>query len=207
MAYSTKHLNAGEEVVIDLHPHWATVAVPSVLVGLAGTVWLALLVRDAAGPLQFIAAAFALVCGAWALVRWAGRLTTHFVVTSDRVIYRSGVLTRTGVEIPLEKVNNVNFHQSLFERAIGAGDLLIESGGEAGAQRFQDIPKPSVVQNRLAVAIESNDRARYMPHPVAQQASSTGTAAEQLRWLHELHDAGVLTAEDLASAIRRLSQQ
>jgi uncharacterized membrane protein YdbT with pleckstrin-like domain len=206
MPYPTKDLNAGEEVVVDLHPHWITVAVPTALATVAVLLWLVVFVRDSAGPVEFLAALGALSALSWALARWAGRITTHFVVTSDRVIYKLGVITRTGVEIPLEKVNNVNFHQSLSERIIGAGDLLIESGGEAGAQRFEDIPKPSVVQNKLAVAIENNDRSRYMPQPSTPVASAPTGAVEQLRWLHELHDSGVLTDEDLASALRRLSQ-
>jgi uncharacterized membrane protein YdbT with pleckstrin-like domain len=206
MPYPTKALNTDEEVLVDLHPHWATVIIPTTLTALTALVWLALFVRNSAGPVEFLAAIAALVSLSWALIRWAGRITTHFVVTSDRVIYKSGVITRSGVEIPLEKVNNVNFRQSLFERIIGAGDLLIESGGEAGAQRFEDIPKPSVVQNKLAVAIENNDRSRYMPHPTMPTAAAPTGAAEQLRWLHELHDSGVLTNEDLANALRRLSQ-
>ena len=74
---------------------------------------------------------------------WA---TINFVITSDRVIYRSGLIAKHGIEIPLERVNNVSFRQGIFERMIGAGDLLIESGGEDGQQRFTDIRDPERVQ-------------------------------------------------------------
>jgi uncharacterized membrane protein YdbT with pleckstrin-like domain len=206
MPYPTRDLNAGEEVIVDLHPHWVTVVIPSFLASVSGCAWLAAIVKDTAGPVKFMAAVVALVFNAWALTRWAGRYTTHFVVTSDRVIFRSGLLTRSGVEIPLEKVNNVNFHQTLAERLIGAGDLLIESGGEAGAQRFEDIQNPSEVQNKLAVAIENNDRARYAAPTAPPVVSGSHSAAEQMRWLHELHDNEVLSSEELANALRRLSQ-
>jgi uncharacterized membrane protein YdbT with pleckstrin-like domain len=69
------------------------------------------------------------------------------VVTNHRVIYREGVVARIGVEIPISRVNNVNFHQSFIERLVGAGDLLIESGGEDGQSRFANIRDPEEVQN------------------------------------------------------------
>ena len=52
-------------------------------------------------------------------VKWS---RTHFVVTNHRVIYREGVVARIGVEIPISRVNNVNFHQSFIERLVGAGE-------------------------------------------------------------------------------------
>ena len=59
-----------------------------------------------------------------------------------------------GIEIPLGRVNNVLFNQSLLERLIGAGDLLIESGGESGQQTFTDVRNPDRVQNSIHAAID-----------------------------------------------------
>ena len=81
-------------------------------------------------------------------------MITYFVVTTDRVIFRTGVISRRGIEIPLGRVNNVLFNQSLLERLIGAGDLLIESGGESGQQIFTDVRNPDRVQNSIHAAID-----------------------------------------------------
>ena len=81
-------------------------------------------------------------------------VTTYFVVTTDRVIFRTGVISRRGIEIPLGRVNNVLFNQSLLERLIGAGDSLIESGGESGQQTFTDVRSPDRVQNSIHAAID-----------------------------------------------------
>jgi uncharacterized membrane protein YdbT with pleckstrin-like domain len=113
------------------------------------------------------------------------------------------VFTRGGVEIPLEKVNNVNFHQTLAERLVKAGDLLIESGGEDGAQTFSDIPNPSFVQNELSLAIEQNDRRRYSTSPA--ETRSSGTYAEQLQALHSLEASGVITRAEAAEYARRIT--
>lgn len=159
MAYPQRLLNPGEEVRCDLHPHWwyfirqagALVAAIVIAVAIAS-------MTDGGGVggvlrwLSVIAVLLALVMAA---LRWVSWVTTYFVVTSDRVIYRHGVLRRQGVEIPLGRVNNVLFEQSLLERVIGAGDLLIESGGERGQQLFSDVRNPDRVQNMIHAAIDA----------------------------------------------------
>ena len=52
------------------------------------------------------------------------------MLTTDRCIYREGILSKRGIEIPLERINTVFFHQRLIERLVKAGDLTIESAGE-----------------------------------------------------------------------------
>jgi uncharacterized membrane protein YdbT with pleckstrin-like domain len=71
---------------------------------------------------------------------------THFVLTSQRVIFQSGVIARTRIEISLHKINVVNFHQSIFERIVNTGDIVIESGAEDGVETFNDVPDPQQVQ-------------------------------------------------------------
>ena len=84
---------------------------------------------------------------------------TYFVVTSRRVIYRTGVIAKRGVEIPLERVNNINFHQRIIDRIIGAGDLDIESAGKDGQSHFDFIRHPDGVQHEIYRQME----ARNMP--------------------------------------------
>ena len=76
-------------------------------------------------------------------------MTTSFTVTNDRIIFRQGMVAKSGVEIPLERIMNVNFKQSIWERIIGAGDLLIESGGKDGQSRFSDVRKPELVAKEI----------------------------------------------------------
>ena len=81
-------------------------------------------------------------------------MTNYVMAISDCVIFRTGVIPRRGIETPLGHVNNVLFNQSLLERLIGAGDSLIESGGESGQQTFTDVRSPDRVQNSIHAAIE-----------------------------------------------------
>ena len=93
----------------------------------------------------------------WTLVRYCKWLTTNFVITSDRVIFRHGLFAKSGIEIPLERVNSVHFSQGILERMLGAGDLLIESGAEAGQQRFTDVKNPDQIQNLIHSQMELNE--------------------------------------------------
>lgn len=165
MPYPRQNLTADEVVALDRHPHWVFFLEP--VSALVAAIVLAIVVAvNAAGDgfvatsLRTVSIALLVVSGVWTLVRYLRWVTTHFVITSQRLIFREGILSRSGIEIPLERVNNVNFHQGVLERIIGAGDLLIESGGETGQQRFTDIKDPDDVQNLIITQVEQVYRRR-----------------------------------------------
>ena len=79
------------------------------------------------------------------------------MLTTDRVIYRSGVIAKHGIEIPLQRINTIFFSQRIFERLLGLGDLKIESASETGAQVFEDIRSPDKVQHDIYAQMEANE--------------------------------------------------
>ncbi|MEY2995434.1 MAG: hypothetical protein RLZ86_679 [Actinomycetota bacterium] len=205
MPYPRRLLNDGEEIALDIHPHWWFMSRPAAAFLVSGVLFLWLLaVLDGAAwetGLKWIVGLVALASLVWLAIRWLVWRTTHFVITSDRVIARKGVVAKSGIEIPLERVNNVSFKQSLFERLIDAGDLLIESGGEDGQQRFTDILKPDQVQNLIHVQMEENHRRSFsFPPP----SSGSDDLAEQLMKLEGLRDRGSISDEEFERAKRRL---
>jgi uncharacterized membrane protein YdbT with pleckstrin-like domain len=134
---------------------------------------------------------------AWKLLQW---YHTKFTVTTYRVIHRRGVVARSGVEIPLERVSNVNFHQSISERVFGAGDLVIESSGADGQSRFTDIRHPDDVQMLIHAQIAR-------PASVAARtpvSSPAGTQAELIQRLDDLRARGILTEDEFAAALKKL---
>lgn len=216
MAFPRKHLYNDEQIVVDLHPHWWFL-VPRGLgllaaVGLGG--W-ALATKDPGGDpgwqvvLQWLAAAAVLGALLWfvaRLVRWA---TTDFVVTTERCIYRTGFISKKGIEIPLDRINTVFFNQTVFERIIRAGDIGIESAGENSRQEFSDIRNPIRVQNTIYAQIEEyeNRRQDRLGAVVRSgEATASLTVAEQIEKLADLRARGVLTdAEFEAQKARLLS--
>lgn len=205
MPLPRKLLNDYETLALDLHPHWWYFAAPVASLAAAIAAALAVLTTvegDLRRGLSWLLLAVIVVCALWLLVRYVMWATTNFAVTSHRIIFRNGVLSRRGVEIPLERVNNVNFYQSLFERLIGAGDLLIESAGTGGQQQFSDIKHPERVQNLIHAQIEEKNDRRTAPS--AESPSGGVDVATQLERLMALRDRGALTDEEFESQKRRL---
>ena len=187
MPFPRKYLNEGEEIILDLRPHWFYLAGP--VTALVAALVLALVVRDRSAWILFPVLALAVVALVWFLGRYAKWITTNFVLTSDRLIYRSGVASRQGREIPLERLNDVSFHQSLLQRILGAGDLLIESGGERGQEQFGSFAHPQDTQNEVHRAIEAA-AARDADRMAGRRELSP---LEQLEKLEELRQRGVIT--------------
>jgi uncharacterized membrane protein YdbT with pleckstrin-like domain len=188
MPYPRKLLNDGEDVVLDLHPHWWFFTGPTL--SFICAVALAIVVGKAVDVKAVTAALYGLmaITALWWVLRYFKWVTTNFVVTTDRLIFRSGVLGKSGREIPLDRLNDIAFHQSLFERVIGAGDLMIESAGERGQESFTDIPKPSRVQNTIYAEVE-----RAKARDADRAAGHTLSIPEQIDKLDELRQRGVLT--------------
>lgn len=211
MPFPTRLLLEGESVHVDLRPHWwfyigpAATGVPVLALGYG-----VLQLDGDAG--QLAAWAYLALVVAWLtwlgarLARWA---TTHFVVTSDRIVFRSGVLAKHGRDIPLERVNDITSNQTFFERLIGAGDLLIESAGERGQQTFSDIPHPDGVQQEIYRQMEGN-AARAMTAGVrpSPSAPATQSVPEQIAALADLRDRGALSEPEFeakkAELLKRL---
>lgn len=150
MAYPRKLLLDGEQVALELHPHAKRLVVPvlALVLVLAATGYLLAVAGD--GRLQIaVAVLAALLLSRFSLVpflRWRGTL---FVVTTRRVVVRSGVLSRSGRDVPLSRINDITFSHSLFERLLGCGTLVVESAGESGAVVLTAVPQVEQVQRTV----------------------------------------------------------
>nr|MDQ2754854.1 PH domain-containing protein [Actinomycetota bacterium] len=130
---------------------------------------------------------------AWLLGRYVRWLTTNLVVTSFRLIHRHGILAKSGREIPLDHLNDISYRQSLFDRLLGAGDLLLESAGRDGQEVFADLPHPARIQNEIYRQIEAG-RGRGLSRAAPQLS-----IPEQIEKLDELRQRGVITEGEFAA--------
>jgi uncharacterized membrane protein YdbT with pleckstrin-like domain len=131
------------------------------------------------------------------LVDW---LTSHFVVTSDRIIHRRGFIAKYSMEVPLEAINDVRFEQGILDRIIGAGTLIIQSASEAGRQVFDDIRDPEDVQRTIYHQGELNQQ-RMMSASGGRGVPSTSSELERLA---DLRARGILTEEEFQAQKRRI---
>lgn len=210
MAYPKRLLNEGETVALDLKPHWWFFS-KQVLTGLPLFIALVLMfqVPDSQDTLRQILwwawGILSIVWAVWLGIKYLDWNFTYFVVTGDRVVYRTGVIAKKGVEIPLERINNINFGQKVWERIIGAGDLSIESAGRDGQSIFSDVRHPDGVQQEIYRQMEGNARKRASwAAPQAAAAAPAAPAAgpsipEQIEQLAELRDKGVISVEEFES--------
>jgi membrane protein YdbS with pleckstrin-like domain len=197
VAFPKRLLSADEQMVMDLRPHWIALAWPvaETALDVAATI-LVLIYLPGSWPtwtrwaVVTLAVAFFLFQPLPRIVRWA---TSHFVVTTDRVIHRSGWFAKQSMEIPLENISDVRFHQGVFERVIGAGDLTLESPGTFGQESFDDIRNPELVQKAIYEMNEANQRRMRAPGP------ATSSAADELAKLDRLRRDGVITEEEFQS--------
>ena len=82
------------------------------------------------------------------------------------------MLAKRGVEIPLDRVNNINFSQGIVDRLVGAGTLEIESAGTDGQSRFTDVRHPDGVQQEIYRQMEAHGRKRAGWHHEAAAAAA-----------------------------------
>ncbi|MGV3759493.1 MAG: PH domain-containing protein [Actinomycetota bacterium] len=209
MAFSRKLLNDGEDIALDLHPHWEFFLKPgaALVAAVVFGVWVLAGITDPPAALEALAGILVLISLVWFGITYARWVTTNFVVTTDRLIYRHGVLSKKGIEIPLERVNTVFFSQSIVERVLGSGDLVIESAGEQGRQNFSNVRKPSAVQNEIYRQMEANENRKFDrigggPRP------AEASIPEQIQQLDALRQQGVLTEAEFqakkADLLRRM---
>ena len=108
------------------------------------------------------------------VLRWR---TTHYVITTHRLLFREGILSRRGRDIGLSRITDVSYRQSLWERIINSGTLTIESAGESGATVLKQIPDSEGVQQLLNLMVEedADRRAQESAGYVREGLSDGGT--------------------------------
>ncbi len=197
MAYPPENLHNDEQLVLDLRPHWWTYT-PSLLALVAAVafgVW-ALVATDS-DVLRLAAALAVFVCLVWFVGRYAQWATTELVLTTDRLIYRSGVIAKSGIEIPIDRINTIFFNQKIWERLVGVGDLIVESASATGAQEFMNMKRPARIQNEIYIQKEElEDRRRRRAATPADAGGGGDEVADRILQLNELRAAGAISEDE-----------
>ncbi len=157
MGYPENVLAADEQVVLHRHPHWKRLIGPVLLLLVATalaafgmgfvnqTDWQSTaknVVLAVIGVVWLVIVGWLVI---WPYLNW---LTTHFVITDRRVMFRHGLLTRSGIDIPLARINSVEFRHGIIDRMLRTGTLIIESAAQDPLE-FHDIPRVERVHSLL----------------------------------------------------------
>jgi uncharacterized membrane protein YdbT with pleckstrin-like domain len=162
MPFPDRLLSDDEEVVAHLHPHALAVVRP--VLWLLGTVgagcYAAAVVPSGAeqGLARMGIAVVGLVLCAVLVVRpltrWAA---THYVLTTHRVLLRRGVLSRRGRDLALSRVTDVSYRQTLGQRLLRSGTVVVETAGEGGATVLERVPRCEDVVALLHRLVRGDD--------------------------------------------------
>ena len=161
MLGSEINLMPDEKMILASNPHWfyfwkevaAAIGIVALLLLLSvvDASWL----NDIIGWIALIAFVVLVIDIIVAFLNWK---TTRFAITDQRVAYQSGMFRRRGVSIPLNRINNVNFNQSMIARMLNNGVVTIESAGETGDSVFENIPDPEHVRTLIFAQVEADEQ-------------------------------------------------
>ena len=203
MPFPRRLLTSDEELVLDLRPHWIALVGPVVVTALLIAAVILGVVEINTKGVQWVIEGLAVVLFiAYPVRRFIQWATSHFVVTNERLIHRQGLIAKNSMEIPLDRVNDVRFHQNVFERMIGAGDLVIESAGTRGQEVFSNVRHPENVQK--VVYERSEGYTMKMQGAGQPAASAPPSVTEELQRLADLKDRGAITEQEFQAQKSRL---
>ncbi|HEX7740762.1 MAG TPA: PH domain-containing protein [Marmoricola sp.] len=146
----TRHLNQGESVVFHTRTHPKKILLPVVvlIVAFALAVFLSIHTHGVARTVVWVVAlVVVLVFTVWPILNWA---SATYTVTNRRLFTRSGVFTRRGHDIPLNRISDVSSERDVLDRMLGCGTLVISDASTKGRVALPDVPHVEQRQLQLS---------------------------------------------------------
>jgi Bacterial PH domain len=207
VSYVAKNLGPGEEILLQPRYHWvrfipgASVAVLGAALAAASALFAPAGAEGTGSSLRsaFLVVAGVLFLGGGLAVAWRALVDSfdEFAITSFRVIKKSGFVTRSVRQIPLEKVQDINVRSTLGGRWLSYGDVELQTAGSDSTVIFPRILHPEEFRNvlfthtRPQVAGTDGLGGRATSSPAAPP--SRASVEERLKEAERLHKTGVLS--------------
>jgi len=191
-------LKKDEKILVIIRQHWIRLALPFVAWLIAAVVLILF-----AGTTGFIITLVAALYPAYEYLNWKHNL---WCVTNLRVVDESGFFSRYSKESPLDKINNVEYDQSIWGRILGFGNVDIQTAAEMGETTYQLIHHPKLLKDTITHAQEEykkaqiNNQATQLAEAIAAANKSTAPSqqlvADELQKLFGLFQQGAITQEE-----------
>lgn len=129
------------------HSHWKNIFWPVVLTVAVGVLVALALLEWLPSPEEqawqrwavvVVAVLVVLPFGIWPVIAWLASTDT---LTTRRLVSRSGVFTRTGRDIPIDRVHSVSYRRSLLDRMLGSGTLVVQTAGDDSDVELHDVAR------------------------------------------------------------------
>lgn len=202
-------LKKDEKILLITRQHWIKLILPIFiwLLVAALSIWL----------LQTTGLIITLVAALYPMIEYLSWKNNLWCITSVRVVDESGFFTRYSKESPLDKINNVEYDQSIWGRLFGYGNVDIQTAAEMGETTYELIHHPKLLKDTITHAQEEykktaiNNQAVQLAQAIAAtSAASTSTQnviADELHKLFELLQKGAITQEEYNQQKNRLLQR
>jgi len=159
MGISKKLLSDNEYVVLSVRGHgkaliWPVLVFFLVVAGIITALMLKPNDTIVASGLAVVAIPALIVLSLVPFLRW---MTSTYTVTNRRLITRQGILSRSGRDIPLFRINDVAYEKGLLDRILGCGTLIISDATEKAGVVLPDIPNVEQVQLQISDLLFTND--------------------------------------------------
>jgi uncharacterized membrane protein YdbT with pleckstrin-like domain len=165
MALPRRLLGEGEHVELHVRTHAKAVVLPAlalIILGAGVGVGAAMIPAHWSPTGQYVVIVIGLVLAVWwcliPFLRWR---TTTYTVTNRRLITRTGILAKTGKDLPLIRINDVSYQRSLTDRMLGCGTLNIQTAADNGTITLDDVPdveRVHVIMSELLFGEVHGDR-------------------------------------------------
>ena len=103
----------------------------------------------------------AVLGGVATYLRWR---FTHYVITTQELYYRSGIITKSVIQVRLANIQNTRYSRSILERIFGYGDISIQTSGTDSTELLiENVPNPQDInriftRQRSHIAADSSER-------------------------------------------------
>ena len=178
-------LHPGEQVLYEGHPSWRAI-LDFYIKGILATAVICLLIALATGTIgdetdKGLVTIVALVgVAATILVGFVKRVATSYTITNRRLHIKRGIVSRTIQETRLERVQNVNYQQSVLQRALQIGDVDFDTAaGDDYNFTFEGVGDPADVVHMVdqATGVASPEGLGDQPaRPASNDAGPSSSA-------------------------------
>lgn len=109
----------------------------------------------ALGYLPLVIAVAGIAYGVWRLLAW---LRLLYVITDGEIYVKIGLVSRDVTQIPLSRVQNTNYRQSVLERVFAYGDIYVYTAGtDTDDVVLKNVPNPKRVKEHLTVQLSGEN--------------------------------------------------
>jgi uncharacterized membrane protein YdbT with pleckstrin-like domain len=137
-------LHSGEQIVFEGHPSWRGILsfyIKGALIGLVAGAIVYFAVSTLAGI-----GTFAGIFGISVLVGFVKRISTRYVITTERLHIHRGIISKRVQQTNIDRVQNVNTNQSVFDRMLRVGKVDFDTAGTDDSDfSFADVADPDEV--------------------------------------------------------------